>query len=99
MQLRAEQVDPEIPIHWDPQETFADADERGRLRDRVRREVLQLHAVVVAQARRKRLAGAAKPRSWNRTKLTMWLYGGLGTRSLSDGTIHSAGCPSTFAAS
>jgi hypothetical protein len=23
----------------------------------------------------------------------------LGTRSLSDGTIHSAGCPSTFAAS
>jgi hypothetical protein len=31
------------------QEAFADADERGRLRDRIRREVVQLHAVVVAQ--------------------------------------------------
>jgi hypothetical protein len=31
MQLRAEEVDPEIPIHGDPQETLTDADERGRL--------------------------------------------------------------------
>jgi hypothetical protein len=53
MKLRAEEVDPEIPIHWDPQETFADADERGRLQDRIRREVLQLHAVLVAQAPQK----------------------------------------------
>jgi hypothetical protein len=32
-----------------PREAFADADERGRLRDRVRREVVQPHAVVEAQ--------------------------------------------------
>jgi hypothetical protein len=39
---------PEIPIYWDPQEAFADTDERGRLRDRVWCEILQLCAVVVA---------------------------------------------------
>jgi hypothetical protein len=50
VQLRAEKVDPEIPVHRDPQEAFADADERGRQRDRVRREVVQLHAVVVTQS-------------------------------------------------
>jgi hypothetical protein len=48
MQFRAEEVDPEIPIYRDPQEALADADECGRLRDRVGREVVQLHAVVVA---------------------------------------------------
>jgi hypothetical protein len=31
--LRAEQVDPKVPIHWDPQEPLADAEEGGRLRD------------------------------------------------------------------
>jgi hypothetical protein len=72
MQFRAEEVDPEIPIYRDPQEAFTDADERGHLRDRIRREVVQLHAVVVAQT----------PHG-----------------SLSDSTIHSAVCPSTFAAS
>jgi hypothetical protein len=61
MQFRAEEVNPEIPIYRDPKEAFANADERGRLRDRVRREVVQLHAVVVAQtpheaARRRREA-------------------------------------------
>jgi hypothetical protein len=61
MQFRAEEVDPEIPIYRDSQEAFADTDERGRLQDRVRREVVQLHAVVVAQtpheaARRRRKA-------------------------------------------
>jgi hypothetical protein len=64
-------VDPEILVHGDPQEALADTDERGCLRDRVRREVLKLHAVVVAETRKKRLAGAAKPRSWKRMKLTM----------------------------
>jgi hypothetical protein len=49
VQLRAEEVDPEIPVHWDPQESLAHADECGRLRDGVRREVVQLHAVVEAQ--------------------------------------------------
>jgi hypothetical protein len=63
-------MDPEIPIHGDPQEALADADERGRLRDRVWREVVKLHAVVVAEARKKRLAGAVNPRSWKRMKLT-----------------------------
>jgi hypothetical protein len=29
VQLRAEEVDPEIPVYGDPQETFADTDERG----------------------------------------------------------------------
>jgi hypothetical protein len=48
VQLRAEEVDPEIAVHWDPQESLAHADERGRLRDCVRREVVQLHAVVEA---------------------------------------------------
>jgi hypothetical protein len=62
MQFRAEEVDPEVPIHRDPEEAFADADKRGRLRDRVRREVVQLQAVVVAQtpheAARRRLEAA-----------------------------------------
>jgi hypothetical protein len=49
MQLRVEEVDPEIPVYRDPQEAFADTDERGCLQDCVRREVVQLHAVVVAQ--------------------------------------------------
>jgi hypothetical protein len=31
VQLRAEEVDSEIPVHWDPQESLADADKRGRL--------------------------------------------------------------------
>jgi hypothetical protein len=45
---------------------------------------VKLHAVVVAEARKKRLAGAVR---------------GLGTRSLFDGTIHSADFPSSFATS
>jgi hypothetical protein len=49
VQLRAEEVDPEIPIYWDPKEPVADADEGSHLRDRVRGDVVQLHAVVVAQ--------------------------------------------------
>jgi hypothetical protein len=61
VQLRTEEVDPEIPVRWDPQESLAQADEGGCLRDRVRREVVQLHTVVVAQpaheaARRRREA-------------------------------------------
>jgi hypothetical protein len=63
-------VDLEIPIHWDPKEALADADECGRLRDRVGREVVELHAVVEEESRMKRLAGAMKPRSWKRMKLT-----------------------------
>jgi hypothetical protein len=43
------------------------------------------------------LAGAAKPRSWKRTKLTT--AGGLGAWSPAGGTIHFAGRPSSFAAS
>jgi hypothetical protein len=31
---------------------------------------MQLHAVVVAQRSMKRLAGAVKPRSWKRIKVT-----------------------------
>jgi hypothetical protein len=49
VQLRAEEVDPEIPVRWDPQEPLADAGEGSRLRDRVRGEVVQLHPVVVPQ--------------------------------------------------
>jgi hypothetical protein len=49
VQLRVEEVDPEIPVHRDPQEPLAHADEGGRLQDCVRGEVVQLHAVVVAQ--------------------------------------------------
>jgi hypothetical protein len=49
VQLRAEEMDPEIPVRWDPQEPLADADEGSRLRDCVRGEVVQLHAIVVAQ--------------------------------------------------
>jgi hypothetical protein len=47
----------------------------------------------------KRLAGAAKPRSWKRMKLTTQPYDGLGSRSFSYGTIHAVGRPSSFAAS
>jgi hypothetical protein len=47
----------------------------------------------------KRLAGAAKPRSWKRMKLTIYPYGGLGSNSFGCGTIHAAGRPSSFAAS
>jgi hypothetical protein len=32
---------------------------------------MKLHAVVVAEAPQERLAGAVKPRSWKRVKLTM----------------------------
>jgi hypothetical protein len=49
VQLHAEEVHPDIPLDGDPQETFAHADERRRLRNGVQREVVQLHAVVVAQ--------------------------------------------------
>jgi hypothetical protein len=47
----------------------------------------------------KRLAGALKPRSCSRTKLTTYPYGGLGSRSDAGGTIHARGTPSTFGAS
>jgi hypothetical protein len=47
----------------------------------------------------KRLAGALKPRSCSRTKLTMYPYGGLGSRSDAGGTIHAGGAPSMFGAS
>jgi hypothetical protein len=65
MQLGAEEMDPEIPIHKDPQEALADADERGRLRNCVQREVMKLHAVVLAEgpheaARRLREAALVK---------------------------------------
>jgi hypothetical protein len=49
VQLCTEEVDSEIPVHWDPQESFADTDERGRLQDGVRHEVVQVHTVVEAQ--------------------------------------------------
>jgi hypothetical protein len=60
---------------------------------------LRLHAVVVTQApqkaaRRRREAALVEPHEADDVP-----YGGLGTRSLSDRTIHSAGCPTTFAAS
>jgi hypothetical protein len=63
--LRAEEMDPEVPIYGDPQEALADADEGGRLRDRVRREIMKLHAVVVAESpheasRRRREAALVK---------------------------------------
>jgi hypothetical protein len=35
VQLHAEQVDPEVPVQGDPHEPLADADEGGRLRNRV----------------------------------------------------------------
>jgi hypothetical protein len=63
-------VDPEVPIHGDPQEPLADADEGGRLKNRVEGEVVKLHPVVVAQPSIKRLAGAVNPRSWCLMKLT-----------------------------
>jgi hypothetical protein len=49
VKLRAEETNPEILVHRDPQEALADANERGCLRDRVRREVMKFHAVVVAE--------------------------------------------------
>jgi hypothetical protein len=48
MQLRAEQEDLEIPVHWDPQEPLADADEGGRLRYGIGGKIVELHPVVVA---------------------------------------------------
>jgi hypothetical protein len=61
VQHRAKEVDPEIPVHRDPQESLADTNEGGRLRNRVGRKVVQLHPIVVAQsaheaARRRREA-------------------------------------------
>jgi hypothetical protein len=47
----------------------------------------------------KRLAGAANPRSWKRTKLTTYPNGELGSRSFGCGIIHAEGRPSSFAAS
>jgi hypothetical protein len=47
----------------------------------------------------KRLAGAANPHSWKRTKLMTYPNGGLGSYSFGCGTIHAAGRPSSFAAS
>jgi hypothetical protein len=70
MQLRAKQVDPEILVHGDPQEPLADVDDVGCLRNRVGSDVMQLHPIVVHSPRMKRLAGAAKPCSWCRMKLT-----------------------------
>jgi hypothetical protein len=32
VQLRAEEMNPEIPVHWDPQEALAHSDENGRKR-------------------------------------------------------------------
>jgi hypothetical protein len=49
VQLRAEQVDPQVPVHGDPHEPLADADEGGRLRNYVGGKVVMLHPVVVAQ--------------------------------------------------
>jgi hypothetical protein len=46
----------------------------------------------------KRLAGAVKPRSCSRTKLTTYPYDGLGSRSDTGGTIHAGDAPSTFGA-
>jgi hypothetical protein len=53
VQLRTKQVNPEIPVYRDPQETLVDADEGGCLRNSVGDEVVQLHPVVVAQSTHK----------------------------------------------
>jgi hypothetical protein len=47
----------------------------------------------------KPLAGALKPRSCSRTKLAVYPYDGLGSRSNAGGTIHAEGAPSMFGAS
>jgi hypothetical protein len=44
-----EEVDPQVPMHRDPQESLADGDEGGHLRNGVRGEVVKLHPVMVAQ--------------------------------------------------
>jgi hypothetical protein len=44
-----EEVDPEIPVHWDPQEPLTDGDKGGHLRYGIGGEVVELHPVVVAQ--------------------------------------------------
>jgi hypothetical protein len=62
-------MDPEVPVHEDPQEPLADADEGGRLRNRVVGEIVKLHPEWWPNPRMKRLAGAAK-RSWCLMKLT-----------------------------
>ena len=48
-ELAAEQVDPQIPMGFDPQVSLADSDEDRRLRDGVGAEVVQLRPVVLAQ--------------------------------------------------
>jgi hypothetical protein len=92
-------VNPEIPVYRDPQKALTDADECGRLRDRVGREIVELHAVVEAKspheaARRRHEAPLVEADEANHIAAR-----GLGAWSLAGGTIHFAGRPSSFSAS
>jgi hypothetical protein len=49
VELAAEEMDPEVPVRQDPQESLVDSDEGSRLRDGIGGKVVELHPVVVAQ--------------------------------------------------
>ena len=46
---RSEEMEPQLPMGGDPQIPLADGDEDGRLRDAVRVEVVELHAIVMRE--------------------------------------------------
>ena len=60
IKLTAEQMDPQIPVRFDPQIPLADGDDDRRLRDGVGAEVVQLYSVVFAQRPHESADGYAK---------------------------------------
>ena len=59
-ELAAEEVDPQIPVGFDPQVPLADGDEDRRLRDGIGAEVVQLRSIIIAQRPHKPADGDAE---------------------------------------
>jgi hypothetical protein len=60
VELTTEEVDPQVPVHRDAQESLVDDDKGGCLRDGVGGEVVKLHLVVVAQPPHKLARGGVE---------------------------------------
>jgi hypothetical protein len=70
VQLRAEEVDPEIPDRWVPRNPSQTPTKVAACEIAFGAKLCNSTAYWWHSPRMKRLAGAVKPRSWCRTKLT-----------------------------
>jgi hypothetical protein len=78
----AEKEFPQSPMGIDPKERFTKGDKAGNVQDRLRRELMKLHAINKKSPRRNSWAGRENPRKRKARNITRWPLRGLGMHSV-----------------